>query len=399
MSFKILLALVLVQQLLLAPHVSPARAQAGGLGVPTQSREDPAANVLQIALERMAASDAEGAVHLLRPVARKSAVPLEAQRAKCLLGAAYAMNAELRSSEQTADVLNNPSAAGRLEAGAAGMPAAASDPSAAAEAAWKQVLPECQRQLQSIAPRLKPDRRSVVFYYLGMIGTDETEHIRYLRQSVKLVPRFSEAGYQLGLHLLGNTELTEAAEVLRRVAQQRPGWAQPRGHLGMLLTLTGQPDEAVQELRQALKIEPNFAEAHGQLCLALYATGDYTGALTHGGRAANQQPKNPFHHNCAALVLLEKNQSLEALGYARRSTELVPGHETFQVVLAAALKATGRQQEALTAMYRALAAQPALRTDPARLEKANMLRGRTLQLARQVLQRATSSDQSARGNP
>ena len=380
MSLKILLALVLVQQLLLTSHVSLVRAQAAGQGVPTQSREDPAPNVLQIALERMAASDSEGAVQLLRPAASKSAVPLEAPRAKCLLGAAYAMNAELRSSEQTADVLNNPSAA-------------------AAEAAWKQVLPECQRQLQSIAPRLKPDRRSVVFYYLGMIGTDETEHIRYLRQSVKLVPRFSEAGYQLGLHLLGNAELTEAAEGLRRVAQQRPGWAQPRGHLGMLLTLTGRPDEAVQELRQALKIEPNLAEAHGQLCLALYATGDYNGALTHGGRAANQQPKNPFHHNCAALVLLEKNQSLEALGYARRSTELVPGHETFQVVLAAALEATGRQQEALTAMYRALAAQPALRTDPARLEKANMLRGRALQLARQVLQRATSSDQSARGNP
>ncbi len=48
MSLKILLALVLVQQLLLTPHVSLVRAQAGGQGVPTQSREDLAPNVLQI---------------------------------------------------------------------------------------------------------------------------------------------------------------------------------------------------------------------------------------------------------------------------------------------------------------------------------------------------------------
>ena len=377
---KILLALVVVQQLLLAPHASPAGARAADQGVSTQSTGNLAPSVLQVALERMGASDADGAIRLLRPIARKSPAPLEAQRAQCLLGAAFAMNAEPRSSEQTASILNKPSAA-------------------AAAAAWQQVLPECQRQLQSIAPRLKPDRRAVLFYYLGLIGTDETEHIRYLRQSVKLIPQFSEAAYQLGLHLLGNGELTEAAEVFRRVARQRPEWAEPHSHLGTVLTLTGRPAEAVRELRQALKVQPDFPEAHGQLCLALYATGDYNGALNHGGRAANQQPGNPFHHNCAALVLLEKNQSLEALSYARRSTELVPGHETFQVVLAAALEANGHQQEALTAMQRALAAQPALRTDPKRLEKANLLRGRALRLARQVLQKAISSPQAARGNP
>ena len=377
---KILPALIVVQQLLIAPHAGLARPPAPDQGVATQQTRDPAPSVLQVALERMAAGSAGGAIPLLRPTARRSPERLDAQHAQCLMGAASAMTGELRSSEQTATILNTP---------APGLP----------QTVWQKVLPECQRRLQSITGRLKPDRRAVLFYYLGLLGTDEAQHIRYFREAVQLIPQFSEARYQLGLHLLGSGELAEAAKVFRKVAQQRPEWAEPRGHLGMVLTLLGRPAEAVSELRAALEVRPDFPEAHGQLCLAFYATGDYDSALDHGGRAAREQPKNPFPHNCAALVLLEKNQSLEALAYARRSAELAPRHETFQVVLAAALQASGRQQEALEAMRRALAEQPALRTDPARLEKANLLRGRALQFARQVLEKATSSPQAARGNP
>ena len=380
MYLKILLALVVVQQLLLAPYAIPARAQEPAPGASTQPKGNVAPSVWQVALERMAAGDTQGAMRLLRSTAGKSSGPLEAQRAQCLEGAAFAMNAEPRSSEHTARILSRP-------------------PEGAAVAAWQQMLTECRHRLRSIADRLKPDRRAVLFYYLGLIGTDEAEHIRDLREAVKLFPQFSEADYQLGLHLLGNGQLAEAAEIFRRVAQQRPQWADPHSHLGTVLTLTGRPAEAIRELEQALKLRPEFTEAHGQLCLALYATGDYNSALAHGGRAADKQPRNPFHHNCTALVLLEKNQSLEALTYARRSAELAPGHETYQVVLAAALEATGSQQEALTAMQRALAAQPALRTDPTRLEKANLLRGRALQFARQVLQKAISSPQAAGSNP
>ena len=82
-------------------------------------------------------------------------------------------------------------------------------------------------------------------------------------------------------------------------------------------------------------------------------------------------------------MLLEKNQSLEALTYARRSGSRPPG----------------ANRKRLTAMQRALAKQPALRTDPTRLEKANLLRGRALQFARQVLQKAISSPQAAGSNP
>lgn len=321
------------------------------------------------ALEMMGAGDAEGAIRVLRFTAGSSPIPLLAQRAQCLMGAAFAMNGEVRATEEAADILNNP-APGTAQAG------------------WKQVLPECIRQLQSIAPRLAPEKRAGLLYFLGIAGNNEADHIRYLREAHKLRPDFTEVAYQLGVHLLGNGELEEAAGIFRRVAEQRPEWAEPRNNLGVVLTLSGRPAEAIREFQAALRIKPDLPEAHGQLGLALYITGDYDNALVHCGRAVREQPENPFHHNCAAVVLLEKGRNTDALAYARRATELAPTHETFQVVLAAALQANSQEQEAVAAMSKALAAYPALRTDPVRLEKAHLLRSRALALARQVLEKA-----------
>ena len=323
-------------------------------------------------LDLLAAGDTEGAIRMLRTTGGTSSVPALAQQAQCLMGAALAMNGEFRSTEDAASTLNYP----------------ATPP---AQAAWKQVLPECVRRLEGIAGRLAPEKRAGLLYYLGIIGTDETRHIRHLREAIKLRPDFAQASYQLAMHLLGNNELDEAISIFRRVAEQRPEWAEPRNYIGMALTLSGRPAEAIRELQEAVKILPEFAAARGQLGLALYLTGDHDNALVECGRAIRHEPEDPFHHYCAAVVLLEKNRSADAVAYARRATPLAPRHETYQVVLAAALEANGQQEEALLTMRGALAAEARLRTDPKRLEKSHLLRGRALASALQVLQKAASA--------
>lgn len=333
--------------------------------------EQQAKEAMAAGLAMMAAGDPGTAMEVLRPTASRASDPALAQGAQCLMGGAMAMTAQIRPMEAAVGILNNPS-------------------TPTAQTAWKRVLPECVRQLEGIAGRIPPDKRASLFYFLGLVGTDEPEHIRYLREAVKARPDFQEASFQLGIHLLGYGELQEAETIFRRIAEVRPEWAEPRSNLGMVLMLSGRPQEAVPQFREALKIRPEFVEAQGQLGLALYASGDYDGALTECGLALRQQATNPFHYNCAALALLEKNQPADALAYARRASELAPTHETFQLVLAAALAAGGQKEQALETMRRAVAAQPRLLTDPSRLEKGNMLRGRALALARDLLKKASA---------
>ncbi len=336
MLHKILWAFIIVQFHVIAPD--SAAANRAGLQLPpataTSPSQDRASRALARALDLMAADDPEGAIQALRPIGASSPNPFHVQRAQCLMAAALAMNGELRSSEEGAGIINNPT-------------------TAAGQATWKQALPDCLGRLEGLVPRLAPERRAALYYYLGIIGANESEHIRYLREALKLRPDFSEAAYQLGAHLLGNGQLEEAASMFRRVADQRPEWAEARNNIGVALTLSGRPAEAIREFQEAIKISPEFVEAHGQLGLALYATGDYDGAMTECSRALRGDPDNPLYHHCAAVVLLEKDRPADAAAYARRATQLAPAHETFQVVLAAALYASGQQEQALEVMRRA----------------------------------------------
>lgn len=344
-----------------AGQAAPAQAPA-----PLLSPEERANRVIAIAVDAMAANDADRAVQLLGNLAATNSNPLVVYRAMCLGGAAMAMAGDVRPAEDMANKLNGTQLT-------------------AAQATWKQVLPECVRQLQAVAPKAAAERRAGLYYFLGLVGTDESEHVRYLREALKLRPDMGEAVYQLGVHLLGQGEMDEAAQLFRRVAEQHPEWAEPRLNLGVVLNLTGHPVEAAHELREALKIRPEFAEVHAQLGMALYGAGNYDEALAECDRAMQQEPGNPFHYNCGAVVLLEKNRLVEALTYARRANDLAPTHETFLVVLAAALLANGHAAQAQEAMRRAVAAQPRLRSDPNRLERADLLRGKALALARELL--------------
>lgn len=341
---------------------------AGGQGAPA-TPEERGNRALLSGIELLAAGDTQSAVQIFNNVAGTTTVASVTQRAQCYGGAAMIVGGDIRPAEQLVEMINR---------------SAATSP----QAGWKQTLPECLKQLEAIAPRLAPLNRASLFYFLGLAGADETAHIRFLRESVKLNPALGEAAYQLGVHLMAFGEMDEAATLFRRVAAQHPEWAEPRANLGIVYNLTGRPADAVRELREAIKIQPDYAAAHGQLGMALYSAGQYDDALDQCGRATRGEPENPFHYNCVAVILLEKERPADAVAYARRAVELAPKHETFLLVYAAAQMAAGQETEALATVRRALAAQPRLRTDPARLEKANLLRGRALSFARQAIDKA-----------
>ena len=331
--------------------------------------EQAARQAIANGLALLAAGDPATGMEVLRPVAAASPIPALAMHAQCLSAAGMAMNHQTRLVEAAVGTLNQP-------------------PSEAAQTAWKQALPECVRQLEGIAGRLPADQRAGLFYFLGLIGPEGPDHLKFLKEAVKARPDFLEACYQLAIHLLWNGELPEAAVYFRRVAEGRPEWPEPRSYLGMVLMLSGRPDHAIPEFRQALKTRPQMVDTQGQLGLALYATGAYDEAINECGTALRLQPGNAAPHNCVALALLEKNRPADALAYARRAAELAPQQETTLLVLAAALAANNLRDDAQATMRQVLQIQPQLRSDPSRLEKGNLLRGRALSLTRDLLKKA-----------
>ncbi len=333
------------------------------------SAEERGRQALISGVELLAAGDTLGAVHIFNNIAGTTASPALQQGAQCYGGAAMTIGGDIRAAEQLVDIINR-SANSRTQA------------------TWKQTVSDCVKRLEGIAPRLGPAPRASLFYFLGLVGIDEDAHVRFLREAIKLRPDFGEASYQLGVHLLAFGQMEEAATLFRSVSEQHPEWAESRANLGIVYNLTGRSAEAIRELREAIKIRPEYAEAHGQLGLAYYAGGQFDDALDECGRALRVEPENPSHYSCAALVLIEKQRGSDAAAYARRAADMAPNHETFLLVLAASQLAAGQEADALGTMRKALAVQPRLRSDPARLEKADLLRGRALLLARQLLDKA-----------
>lgn len=334
--------------------------------VASSSAEERGRRALLSGVELLAAGDTLGAVHIFNNVGGTATSPALQQGAQCYGGAAMTIGGDIRTAEQLVDIINRSA-------------------SARTQGAWKETIADCVKHLEGIAPRLGPAPRASLFYFLGLVGPEGDAHVRFLREAIKLRPDFGEASYQLGVHLLALGQMDEAAILLRRVAEQHPEWAEPRANLGVVYNLTGRFADAVRELREAVKIRPEYAEAHGQLGLALYTSGQFDDALDECGRAARVEPENPSHYSCTALVLLEKQRGADAAAYARRAVDMAPNHETFLLVFAASQLAAGQEAEALATMRKALAVQPRLRSDPARLEKADLLRGRALLLARQLL--------------
>lgn len=342
---------------------------ASAAGQAAGSRDARGNQTLKSGLELLAAGETEAAVRLLSNLAGTSSNPALMHRAQCYAGAAMGMSGEIRPTEQLVAIINR---------GATSAPAE-----------WNRMIADCVHELEQIAPRVPAIKLPGFYYYLGLIGTDESAHVRFLREAVRLRPDFGEAAYQLGVHLMADGQLTEAAALFQRVAEQHPEWAEPRANLGIVYNLTGRPAEAVQQLRDAIKVRPDYAEAHGQLGLALYVSGQYDTALDECARALREEPDNPTFYNCAAVILLEKNRNMDAIAYARRAAEMAPRHETFLIVYAAAQLANGQEPDAAATMSKAVALHPVLRTDPTRAEKADLLRGRALALVQQLLQKPT----------
>jgi Tfp pilus assembly protein PilF len=97
-----------------------------------------------------------------------------------------------------------------------------------------------------------------VYAQLGQAAKAE-EHYR---AAVRLDPKATEAYFNYGVFLLGQSRPAEAKEEFRKTLEINPRYAEAHSNLGYLLESERRSSEAVVEYRKALQIKPDFTQAN-----------------------------------------------------------------------------------------------------------------------------------------
>jgi tetratricopeptide (TPR) repeat protein len=144
---------------------------------------------------------------------------------------------------------------------------------------------------------------------------------------------------------------------------QGEGDSQVLGHAGCALADIGQHERGAAILRQALDIDPSNAQAHVALGAAQGLLGQWDAAVAnmrHGMRISPRDRRLGFWAWVLGRFLLRAGRPDEALAEARASAGRDARLHLSRILMAAALQALGRADEACEALAAARRLRPRL---------------------------------------
>lgn len=145
------------------------------------------------------------------------------------------------------------------------------------------------------AVELAPDqpalRNNLASAYQDLGRLAEAEEL--YRQAIAASPDYADAHYNLANVLRQSQRSDLAVAEYERAIQINPQYRQAHVNLANMLLAEGRLEEATRRYRWALEIEPSDAETHSNLALALLMTGQFDEAERAAERALALQPAHP----------------------------------------------------------------------------------------------------------
>ena len=211
--------------------------------------------------------------------------------------------------------------------------------------------------------RIKPDS-AVARYNMGLAllnqGNAEDAGLHFQR-ALQMDPSYENAHRGLAIVLQRAGKIDEAAVSYRRAIQLAPDDMVAHHNLGVLLQGQGKFDEALTEYGEAVRVNAGDYEAHYAMGILLRFQGKLADAIAHDREALRSAPDRPALLIELSWVLATAPDPTvrlpeEAVRLAERAAQ-VTRPQTFAVldVLAAALAAAGRFDEAVSSAQNALA--------------------------------------------
>jgi tetratricopeptide (TPR) repeat protein len=185
--------------------------------------------------------------------------------------------------------------------------------------------------------------------------------LRHVERSVRLKPDSAAGQYNLGTALAALSRHDEAVRHFTEAVRLDPNLAYAHNSLGVSLFALGRADEAVAHFERAFAIEPAYANAHNNLGRVLETSAAFGDAVVHYREAIRIQPDNVLTLQNLAGALVRLGQNGEAVGLLRRALELSadsPGvaAKLAWVLATGEVAAGGGREEAITLAERAVAA-------------------------------------------
>ena len=210
--------------------------------------------------------------------------------------------------------------------------------------------------------RLRPDA-APGHYNLGnaLLALHRTdEAISQFQEALRLDGRHGLAHQGLGLALAATGRVEQGASELEEAIRILPSASDVRYNLGVLRQEQGRWDDALVAFERAVSIDPGHAGANDGAALVREARGEYGAAIAHLRRALGSRPEWPVAETELAWLLAVApqagmRQADEALRLAEQGVA-GSGEQNVRAldVLAAALAASGRYDEAVERATRAV---------------------------------------------
>lgn len=196
-----------------------------------------------------------------------------------------------------------------------------------------------------------------------MSGGRNAEAIATLKKILAMRPTDAKAHGKLGLLYAMSGKREAAIEELQAVAKYDPEDPYGHGLLGWIAYLEDRPAEAIAHYQLAVEIEPYFDKLRHQMGLALVKLDRPDEALEQFQLALQINPDRGDTSQQIAMLLLRRGDVASALPFARYGVEHSGGQDLQGViVLADALAATGKPDEAALLLQRAATSN--LQADP-----------------------------------
>jgi hypothetical protein len=218
---------------------------------------------------------------------------------------------------------------------------------------WRLFNPQIVRIFHETAPAEKTENYARYLYNVGELlwSSDDPQARKFLEQAQQILPKDEKIAGSLA---------------------------------GYYLIIDGDAAKAKKQAELSLSVDPKQGRVLIDLATAEWALGEIDAAAKHAKEASLLRPDLPGPHATMAFAALEKGDNALALKEAEIGNEMSEGHVFYRSILAAALKANGKNKEASDVLT---TASDPNKPDIEQLKKMGFFRGKPLEYLEAIMKK------------
>lgn len=142
--------------------------------------------------------------------------------------------------------------------------------------------------------------------------------------NLRVTPNNGLAHKELANALEKQNHLDEAKFHYTKALQINPNYADAQNNLGYILARQKQYKEAIDHYKEALRIKPSYTEAHNNLGTALLLQGNEKKAINQYYEALKSNPNYPGAYYNLGKIYINRNQIEKGIHFYRKALQLNP---------------------------------------------------------------------------